>query len=148
MTKWSTNSVVTPVSSWTAQLPYRVFEVSGMARHRAVCKEERSLYDKIKWFIISTMSPREFLEIWLALNSAIYSQIALFSSLNCIPFPTNEQAKPKQNNHLVFKARFKQSIKLWENQWQNSQCHCSQFCFLLLKHPFRPKKQTNKQTNG
>ena len=27
------------------------------------------------------MNPREFLEIWLALNSAIYSQIALFSSL-------------------------------------------------------------------
>ena len=87
------------------------------------------------------MNPREFREICLALSSAIYSQIALFSSLNCIPFPTNEQATPKQNNHSVFKACFKQSIKLWENKWQNSQCHCSQFCFLLLKYPFRSKNK-------
>ena len=44
------------------------------------------------------------LAVWLALSSAIYSQIALFFALNDTISPANEKGTLKQSNQSDFKA--------------------------------------------
>ena len=54
-------------------------------------------------FIKSILKSLVILAIWLALNSAIYSQIALFSTLNLI-LSSNENGTVKQNNQSDFEV--------------------------------------------
>ena len=44
------------------------------------------------------------LAVWLALSTAIYSQIALFFALNDTISPANEKGTLKQSNQSDFKA--------------------------------------------
>ena len=54
-------------------------------------------------FISSILKSLVILAIWLALSSAIYSQIALFFALNHIFYSANENETVKQNNQSDFK---------------------------------------------
>ena len=62
------------------------------------------------------------LATWLALRSAIYSQIALSFALNCIFFSANENETVKQNNQSDFKAYWNSPITLQENERQKNHC--------------------------
>ena len=55
-------------------------------------------------FITSILKSLVIFAIWLALSSAIYSQIALFFALNHIFISANEKGTVKQNNQSDFKA--------------------------------------------
>ena len=55
-------------------------------------------------FITSILKSMVILAIWLALSSAIYSQIALLFALNHIFFSANENKTVKQNNQSDLKA--------------------------------------------
>ena len=63
-------------------------------------------YRCINVFITSILKSLVILAIWVALRSAIYSQIALFFALNCIFFSANESEAVKQNNQSDFKVFF------------------------------------------
>ena len=60
----------------------------------------------ITYFITSILKSLVILAIWLALSSAIYSQIALFFALNRIFFSANENETVKQNNQSDLKGFF------------------------------------------
>ena len=65
------------------------------------------LASRFSIFITSILKSPVILAIWLALSSAIYSQIALFFALNRIFFSANENETVKQNNQSDFKFFFK-----------------------------------------
>ena len=58
-------------------------------------------------FIKSILKSLVILAIWLALNGAIYSRIALFFALNRIFFSANEHGPVKHNNPSDFKISSK-----------------------------------------
>jgi len=58
-------------------------------------------------FIKSILKSLVILAIWLALNGAIYSRIALFFALNHIFFSAIENGTVKQNNQSDFKISLK-----------------------------------------
>ena len=62
------------------------------------------------------------LAMWLALNSAIYSRIALSFALNRIFFSANENGTVKQNNQSDFK--FFLTNQSHCRKMKDKKCHC------------------------
>ena len=81
--------------------------VWSLSSTNASMKKIISLNRLIFLFITSSLKSLVILAIWLALSSAIYSQIALFFALNRIFFSANKNETVKQNNQSDLKVFFK-----------------------------------------
>ena len=89
----------------------------------------------INKFVTSCYKSLVILRIWLALCSAINSQITLFYALNHTFLPANEKRTLKPNNQSGFKACLKKQMKLKENE-RERKLLCGKFCFTFYFHFF------------
>ena len=90
---------------------------------------------QINVFIASFRNHWWSLTIWLALNSAINSRIALISALNCTFSPANERGTLNQNNQPDFKACLMPRTNEIAGRWKakNRKLLCGEFCNFCSK---------------
>ena len=107
-------------SRWNDYLTHFGFPISMYTCLKFFCCTYIDI-KSLSWFtclIISILRSLVILAIWLALTHVFCSQIAPFYTLNGIFLPANETALLKNSNQSNFKAFWKKSIKLQENERQ------------------------------